>query len=256
MQLSFRTIATNLSIFVGTVYNICKLFEATGEVDFTATSREETRSLNGHEELVLIGPLFDNQSLYFSAICQKVIDLIGIEVSLSTVCRIIHRHGLTRKKVQQVALQRSVEFREKLLAEAQLYNKEQLVWIDETGCDRRDQVRKFGYVLKGEQPVYHHLLHRGQHISAIAALASSGLVALDLTNGTVDGEKFMDFVWGSLIPEMLPFDGQNAKSIAILDNCSIHHVELVVDLFREAGILVLFLPPYRFESSRRDVQLH
>ena len=66
----------------------------------------------------------------------------------------------------------------------------------------------------------------------------------------------MDFVWGSLIPEMLPFDGQNAKSIAILDNCSIHHVELVVDLFREAGILVLFLPPYRFESSRRDVQLY
>ena len=244
MQLSFRAIATNLSISVGTVYNICKLFEATGEVDSTTPSREETRSLNGHEELIVIGLLFDNPSLYLSEICQKVIDIIGIEVSVSTACRIIHRHGLTRKKVQQVALQRSVEFRGKFLAEVQLYNKEQLVWIDETGCDRRDQVRKFGYALKGERPVYHRLLHRGQRISAIAALASSGLVALDLTKGTVDGEKFMDFIRGSLIPEMLPFDGQNAKSIAILDNCSIHHVELAVDLFREAGILVLFLPPY------------
>ena len=39
---------------------------------------------------------------------------------------------------------------------------------------------------------------------------------------------------------MLPFDGQNAKLIAILDNCSIHHVELAVDLFSEAGILVPF----------------
>lgn len=76
--------------------------------------------------------LFDNLSLYLSEICQKVIDIIGIEVSLSTACRIIHRHGLTRKKVQQVALQRPVEFREKFLAEVQLYNKEQLVWIDET----------------------------------------------------------------------------------------------------------------------------
>ena len=90
---------------------------------------------------------------------------------------------------------------------------------------------------------HHHLLHRGQRISAIAALVFSGLVALDLSKGTVDGQKFMDFVRGSLIPEMLPFDGQNPKSIAILDNCSIHHVELAVDLFREAGILVIFYHP-------------
>jgi len=29
-----------------------------------------------------------------------------------------------------------------------------------------------------------------------------------------------------------------------MDNCSIHHVQAVADLFAEAGILVLFLPPY------------
>ena len=43
---------------------------------------------------------------------------------------------------------------------------------------------------------------------------------------------------------MLPFDGTNPRSIAILDNCSVHHVESAVDLFQEAGILVLWLPPY------------
>ncbi len=104
MQLSFRAIATNLSISVGTVYNTYKLFEATGEVNPTKPSREETRSLNGREELLIVGLLFDNPSLYLSEICQRVTEVIGVEVSLSTVCRIIHRHGLTRKKVQQVAL--------------------------------------------------------------------------------------------------------------------------------------------------------
>ena len=202
-------------------WHIYKLFEATGEVDPTKPSREATRSLNayGHEELVIIGLLFDNPCLYLSEICQKVSELTCIEISASTVCRIIHRHGLTRKKVQQVALQRSAEFCGRFLAEVLLYSKEQFVWIDEIGCDRRDQVRKSGYALRGERPVYHRLLHRGRRISAIAALASSGLVALDLTQETVDGEKFMDFVRGSLIPEMLPFDGHNPKSIAILDNC-------------------------------------
>ena len=43
---------------------------------------------------------------------------------------------------------------------------------------------------------------------------------------------------------MLPFGGYNSKSIAVMDNCSIHHVMEVVDLFNSAGILLLYLPPY------------
>ena len=60
----------------------------------------------------------------------------------------------------------------------------------------------------------------------------------------VDGDKFTDYVRGSLILNMLPFDGTNSRSIAILDNCLVHHVESAVDLFHEAGILVLWLPQY------------
>ena len=33
-------------------------------------------------------------------------------------------------------------------------------------------------------------------------------------------------------------------SIAVMDNCSIHHVQEVKKLFDDAGILVFFLPPY------------
>ena len=43
---------------------------------------------------------------------------------------------------------------------------------------------------------------------------------------------------------MLPFDGYNPKSIAVMDNCSIHHVEEVAEVFNSAGILLLFLPPH------------
>ncbi len=40
------------------------------------------------------------------------------------------------------------------------------------------------------------------------------------------------------------FDGYNMKSILILDNCSVHHVETVKVILEDAGILELFLPPY------------
>ena len=81
-------------------------------------------------------------------------------------------------------------------------------------------------------------------MSAIAAIATDGLIALDLTTETVNSDTFYDFIRGSLIPKMGQFDGMNPKSIVIMDNCSIHHVPEVKDLFRNVGIPVFFLPPY------------
>ena len=60
----------------------------------------------------------------------------------------------------------------------------------------------------------------------------------------MNGDTFYDFVRGNLIPNMLPFNGHNPHSILVMDNCSIHHVQSVVELLRNAGILLLFLPPY------------
>ncbi len=43
---------------------------------------------------------------------------------------------------------------------------------------------------------------------------------------------------------MNSFDGTSSKSVIVLDNCSIHHVPEVIKLLEDAGILVMFLPPY------------
>jgi transposase len=244
MDLKYRDIARNLSVSLGTVHNIWAHFESTGEVCPSKPNREETRVLTGQQELLITGLLLDNPSLYISEISDKIVELTGIQISASTICRIIHRNGLTRKKIQQIALQRNTGYRGQFMAEVQYHRTDQFVWIDETGSDRKDHIRKSGYALRGERPVYHRILHRGKRISAIAAMASDGIVAVELLKGTVNGEIFYDFVRGSLIPEMQPFDGQNSRSIAILDNCSIHHVLEVRELFSEAGILVFFLPPY------------
>ena len=55
---------------------------------------------------------------------------------------------------------------------------------------------------------------------------------------------FLEFIQGKLVPEMLPYDGENPQSILVMDNCSIHHVQPVLETLRLMGILVLFLPPY------------
>ena len=52
---------------------------------------------------------------------------------------------------------------------------------------------------------------------AIAAICCDGLVAYELTSGTVNGDKFLEF---GLIPQMAPFDGSSDKSIIVLLNSS------------------------------------
>ena len=118
------------------------------------------------------------------------------------------------------------------------------MWLDETGCDKRDHVRKMGYALRGERPVYNRILHRGKRISAVAALCTDGVIALELNEGTFNGDKFTDFILGTLIPEMQQFDGSNTRSVLLMDNCAIHHVISVREVLSDAGIIILFLPPY------------
>ena len=70
------------------------------------------------------------------------------------------------------------------------------------------------------------------------------MVAIELKKGTVNSDDFHDFVHGSLIPNMHPYDGHSPRSVAVMDNCSIHHVDAILKLFEAAGIMVIFLLPY------------
>ena len=48
--------------------------------------------------------------------------------------------------------------------------------VDETWSDRRDYFQKYGYSFRGESAVCTRLLVRGQRISAIAAISTTGLI--------------------------------------------------------------------------------
>ena len=49
-------------------------------------------------------------------------------------------------------------------------------FVDETGQDRRNCMRNFGYSMCGKPPVSKKFLVRGQRVSAIAAMSTSGII--------------------------------------------------------------------------------
>ena len=91
---------------------------------------------------------------------------------------------------------------------------------------------------------YTLLVRREYYVSAIANISVSGLLDVDVVKGTVDGDRFYDYVQKHLLPYLMPFNGVNPHSVVVLDNCSIHHVESITSMIEEVGVLVHFLPPY------------
>ena len=107
-----------------------------------------------------------------------------------------------------------------------------LVFLDETGCDRKNSLRKYGYSLRGKPAVSKKLLVRGERVSAVAFMSVNGILDLKVVSGNVNGDIYTDFVEDVLLPHLMPFDGRNPLSVVILDNCSFHHCEEAVKMIQ------------------------
>ena len=80
-------------------------------------------------------------------------------------CIAIHKNGLTRKKVQCIAAHRNATFRGDFVAEIFRYNANMLVFADETGKDKHDSIRRYGYATQGKTPVITPTCKRGEDIN-------------------------------------------------------------------------------------------
>ena len=160
------------------------------------------------------------------------------------MCKFLRKVGFTHHKLAIFALQRDDSIRKQFVSDVSLYQRDTLLFVDETCTDGRDTVRKYGYSLRGKPLKVQKLLVRGEHISCIAAMSVQGIEAIKIARGSVDGDAFYSFVCTSLLTKVMPFNCTNPNSVLILDNCSVPHVDEVRQALGDCGVLTHFLPPY------------
>ena len=156
----------------------------------------------------------------------------------------LHKAGFTRQRLKLYALQQDEGLRRKFALDVSIFNAEMLVFLDESGCDNRDSLRKMGYSLRGKPARKQKLFVRGEHVSVLCTMSVEGILSCNLVRGGVNGEKFIDFIEKCVLPTLMPFNGINPRSIVIMDNCAIHHIPEVTDLIQQIGALIYWLPPY------------
>ena len=79
--------------------------------------------------------------------CNQIEEATGLHITGSIDCRLLRRNGYTRKQVQTLARQRSVDYRAFLRATVADFTSAQLVLVDETGSDARNHIRKYRIAL-------------------------------------------------------------------------------------------------------------
>ena len=153
-----------------TVRRTLRLFDSTGTVDKKAYSCGSRKKMSITDQLHLLELVIENPGMYLTE--MKELHARGTNVDESTICRFLKESKFSRKKMRLVAIQQSEELRARYLAEVVLYSPNMLVFVDETGSNRKDAMRKFGYSLRGQRCIAKKLLVRGQRVSAITALSS------------------------------------------------------------------------------------
>lgn len=245
MGLSYREIGKNLNVDPSTIYRTVRLFEETGTVlSIQGYHEDTTKKLSTQDELTIIEAILDRPSMYLHELQHAVNLSSGTTISTSTICKFLHRQRFSRTKLMFRAQQRSEELRSVFQSEISLLEPHMFVFVDETGTDKRLALRRYGYSLKGTRAVTDRQLIRGKRFSAIAAICLEGVIDVQITTHSVNGDQFCDFVERCLQPQLLPFNGTNPRSVVILDNATIHHVESAISLIEETGALAIYLPPY------------
>ena len=123
--------------------------------------------------------------------------------------------------MQEEARERDPVLRAAWFRKLASWDAEQLVFLDESGFNSKLGRRFRGFAPKGQAVRKKVKTYRAENLSMLPAFTIDGYIACNVYRGAVTKEDYIAF----LEEDLLPLCGQypNARSIIIMDNCSIHH---------------------------------
>ncbi|KAI1839588.1 hypothetical protein JX266_014202, partial [Neoarthrinium moseri] len=236
-----KVIASEASCNVRTVQRIRLEKAGPRMTSANRTTAGRRSSITAPMRKALCDILTERPDMYRSELVEFLDDKFGIKVSERSIGRTLKSVGWTRKILRRVAQQRDDDLRDLYLHTIAQYKSYQLVFVDESGCDRRAGYRRWGWSPRGTSAVQVTRFGRGKRWHILPAYAQDGIMLRRVYQGSTDSEVFEGF-----ISQLLQHCGRypEPKSVIVMDNASWHHSDRIQQMCLEAGVKVVFLPPY------------
>jgi len=238
-------IAFVLSVSVPTVYRVWDVYQRYGVVRLrhqggriSGISEEDKRFI---DELVARDP-----ALYLDEYQQIFEQEQGKRISSSTLLRIFHSLGISRKRLTAPAAEASADQQANFILQVAGLPAHCFVWIDEVRCDRRNANRMFGRSARGKAARRAAFFLRGRRYSSVGMMACDQWLGQMTVRGPINGADLCFFADNYLVPAMNPYaEGEFVpRSVLVLDNCNTHYSLQFHRILHDAGIKVIFLPAY------------
>jgi transposase len=185
--------------------------------------------------------LVEKPDRYLDEMAVFLLDEFGTLVPTSTISRTLKSAGWSKKACRRVASGRNADLRDYYLHNLSSFRSYHLVYVDESGCDERIGSRRTGWSPLGKTPVQNARYQREQRQQILAAYTQDGILLSRVFQGRTDTVVFEDY-----IEQLLQHCGRwpVPKSVLVMDNASFHHSERTRQMCADAGVKLMYLPPY------------
>lgn len=117
------------------------------------------------------------------------------------------------------------------------HERDKIVFLDESGVNT-DMTRRYGRAVGKARVMDHVPCNTPKNTTIVSSMRLDGTCAYDVINGSMNGERFLDYVQNVLAPTLRPGD------IVVMDNLRAHKVSGVAEAIASAGASAVYLPPY------------
>jgi hypothetical protein len=131
------------------------------------------------------------------------------------------------------------------------FQSHHLVYVDKSGCDKRAGFRRTGWSPLGVAPLQVSHFHRDQRYQILPAYSQDGIILSRVFRGSTDAAMFEDFL-AQLLEHCERWP--EPKSVVVMDNASFHHSERVAQICPDAGVKLVYLPPYSPDLNPIDLE--
>ena len=171
-------------------------------------------------------------------------DEFEVIVTIHSISRALASVDWSKKAARRVAQKRNADLRDFYLHASSTFRSYQLVFVDESGCDKRIGFRRTGWSPFGVilvQVARFQRDQREQRHQIWPAITQDGIILARVFQGSTDGAIFEDF-----IEQLLSHCGKwpEPKSALVMDNSAFHHMDRIMQICLDAGVKLMYLPPY------------
>ena len=237
---SVRKAAARFEVGVSTAIKWVRRLRDTGERSARRQGRRPGSELDAHGAFVRAVVKAEPDTT-IAELQRRLVDERGVSASTGTIWTLLDRCNLTVKKKSAYAAEQDrpdvVEEREDWFDGQLDLDPEKLVFVDESFATT-NMARRYGRAPRGVRLRAPIPYGNRKKTTLVAGLRLSGVTAIRMLDGSINGDRFLEYVKQVLVPTLAPGD------LVVIDNLSSHKSHPVREAIEAVGAKLLFLPRY------------